>query len=208
MKKNKPDILIEYNEILSEELIIDEFNSIVKSGVNAELCKRENGAWMALEWTIPTVIIAYVFKPYFETFLKEAGKEHYKILSEKLKKIIGKGKKINTQLITAEQSTEKLNKAYNQSSTVSVIVETRTGRFIKLLFDKKLDKSDWEDALDQLLEYVIENYEKPNENKIERLTAGFKEHINFKYYALINSDTKKIEFFDDKKLMEISYKDK
>ena len=150
MIKNKPDILLEYNEILPDELIIDEFNSIKECGVKIKLKKRENHPWAALEWTIPTIIVAYILKPYFETFLKEAGKDHYKILSRKLKKIIAKGRKIDTKLITATQSTKKLDKTYSQSGSVSMIIETRTGRYIKLLFDKDLSKKDWEFALDQL----------------------------------------------------------
>lgn len=208
MIKNKPDILLEYNEILPDELIIDEFNSIKECGVKIKLKKRENHPWAALEWTIPTIIVAYILKPYFETFLKEAGKDHYKILSRKLKKIIAKGRKIDTKLITATQSTKKLDKTYSQSGSVSMIIETRTGRYIKLLFDKDLSKKDWEFALDQLLEYIIENYEKPNENELEKLTYNFTKNKNFKYYAIINKNTKKIEFYDDKKLLKITYKNK
>ncbi|MGB0443386.1 MAG: hypothetical protein ACPGFK_00925, partial [Flavobacteriaceae bacterium] len=68
---------------LSEELISEELNEIFKCGANVKINKRENSVWNAIEWTIPTIIVGYILKPYFETFLKEAGKEHYKILSEK-----------------------------------------------------------------------------------------------------------------------------
>jgi len=199
--KNKPDILIDFNEILPEELIAEEINEISECGANVKINKRENSVWNALEWTIPTLIIGYILKPYFETFLKEAGKEHYKILSGKIKPLLKKGKSFETKLLTATQSTEKLSKTYNQSHSISIIVETKSGRLIKLLFDNDLSLTDWEEAIDELFDFVIENYEKPNNNRIEKLTAGFKEHPNFKYYAIINEKTKKIEFYDDKKLL-------
>lgn len=199
--KNKPDILIDFNEILPKELIAEEINEISECGVKVKINKRENGVWNALEWTIPTLIVGYILKPYFETFLKEAGKEHYRILSGKIKALLKKGKSFETTLLTATQSTEKLSRAYNQSHSISIIVETKSGRLIKLLFDNDLDLTDWEEAIDELLDFVVENYEKPNNNKIEKLTSGFKEHLNFKYYAIINQQTKRIEFYDDKKLL-------
>lgn len=197
----KPDILIDFNEILPEELISEEFNEISECGANVIINKRENSVSSALEWTIPTIIVGYILKPYFETFLKEAGKEHYKILSEKIKPLLKKGKSFESKLLNASQSTEKLSKTYNQSHSISIIVETKSGRLIKLLFDNDLRLKDWEEAMDELLDFVIENYESPNDNRIEKLTEGFKEHPNFKYYAVIDKETKRIEFYDDKKLM-------
>ena len=199
--ENKPDILIDFNEILPEELISEEINEISECGANVKINKRKNSVWNALEWTIPTLIVGYILKPYFETFLKEARKEHYKILSEKIKPLLKKGKSFETKLLTASQSTEKLSKTYNQSHSISLIVETKSGRLIKLLFDNNLSLTDWEEAIDELFDFVIENYESPNDNRIEKLTEGFKEHPNFKYYAVINEETKRIEFFDDNKLM-------
>jgi len=199
--ERKPDILIDFKEILPEELISEELSGISECGANVKINKRENSVWNALEWSIPTIIVCYILKPNFETFLKETGKEHYKILSEKIKPLLRKGKSFETKLLTASQSTEKVNKAYNQSHTISIIVETKSGRLIKLLFDNDLSLTDWEEALDELMNFVIENYESPNDNRIEKLAKGLEEHQNFKYYAVINGETKRIEFYDDKKLL-------
>jgi hypothetical protein len=199
--KDKPDIVIDFNEILPEKLISDELDGVLSCGANVIINKRENDSWNAFEWTIPTLIVGYILKPYFETFLKEAGKEHYKILSEKIKSILRKGKQVESKLLTATKSTEKLSKTYNQSQSISIIVQTKKGRLIKLLFDKDLSLNDWEEALDELFDFVIENYEKPDNNRIKKLTAEFKRHPNFNYYAVINKTSKKIEFYDDNGLL-------
>lgn len=204
--EKKPDIIIDFNEILPEELISEEIKEISDCGANVKINKRENSAWNAFEWTIPTIIVGYILKPYFETFLKEAGKEHYKILTEKIKPLVKKGKSVETKLLTASQTIEKVSKTYNQSHSISLIVETKSGRLIKLLFDNDLSVTDWEDAIDELFDFVIENYENPNDNRIKKLTEGFKEHPNFKYYAVINEETKRIEFYDDKKLINETLK--
>jgi hypothetical protein len=41
----------------------------------------------ALEWLAPTAIVAYIAKPYFESFLSELGKDHYAITKNALKNL-------------------------------------------------------------------------------------------------------------------------
>ena len=41
----------------------------------------------ALEWLMPTAIVAYVAKPYFEGFLAAAGEDHYRSLKASLAKL-------------------------------------------------------------------------------------------------------------------------
>ena len=55
---------------------------------------------------------------------------------------------------------------------VPIELQTKNNRHIKLLFDNELDKTDWEDAIDQLLDLVIENYESyPNDKLSERINT-------------------------------------
>jgi hypothetical protein len=37
----------------------------------------KNEAYASLDWFIPSALGVYILKPYFEAFLKEAGKDHY-----------------------------------------------------------------------------------------------------------------------------------
>lgn len=198
MKKDNSDIIINYLESIPDYLILDDLNSIKETGVNLKINKRENSIWAAIEWTIPTAIAAYILKPYFETFLKEAGKQHYKVLTKKLKTLLEKGKLFNFRTITASQSTDKISKSYTQSKTISLLIETRNGRFIKLLFDDELEIDDWENAIDQLFNFIIENYETPKSNKLDEITKSYDEKIHRNYYAIINKKTKNIEIFDEK----------
>jgi hypothetical protein len=43
-----------------------------------------------VEWFIPTAIVFFVAKSYFDGFLKEAGKDHYQLLKSKLSKTAAK----------------------------------------------------------------------------------------------------------------------
>jgi hypothetical protein len=195
-------IYIDFPDYYPTENIQEDIKPFIESGILVEYKVKETRAYAALEWTIPTAIVAYIVKPYFEAFLQEAGKQHFDILSKKLKTLINRGKQMNVRLISASKSTEKLNKAYNQSMAISILFEIKNGKIIKLLFDNDLEKEDWDNAIDQILEFVIENYENENNNKLAYIIKDFDNEKAFKIYALINKETKLVELYDDRTLMK------
>lgn len=200
MKRNKENIhiFIKYPENYADDMIKSDISEFNIDGIKIKHQKVDHGPFAAIEWAVPTVIAAYVLKPYFESFLKEAGKEHYQLLKKGLKKLIRVGKSMNVRLITEDGPIKKLN--YNQSLAVAIHIETVNGREIKLLFDNDLEKSDWDSALDQLLDLVIENYENKSDDKLSELLSEFKEHDDI-IYGKINPKTKSVEFYDSVKLM-------
>jgi hypothetical protein len=191
-------IHIDFLEYYPIEIIQKDIQSFLDSGIPVEYTVKKNRVYAALEWTIPTAIVAYIAKPYFEAFLQEAGKQHFEILSKKFKTLLNRGKEMNVRLVSASQSTEKLSKTYNQSMTISVLFETKNGKFIKLLFDNDLEKEDWDYAIDQMMEYVVENYENENESKLAEIIKDFNKERAFKIYAIINKKTKLLEIYDEK----------
>jgi hypothetical protein len=158
------DIVLIYPSDFPDELISEETTELNSCGLNIKVQKVESEPYNALEWVLPTAFGAYILKPFFDAFLSEAGKDFYILLKKALKKVAEKGKQFNYRLITASQSTQKLSGNYNQSIAISINIQTKNNRRIKLLFDNNLEKDDWDNAIDQLLEYIIENYEKcPND---------------------------------------------
>jgi hypothetical protein len=157
----------------------------------------------ALEWIIPTVIATYIFKSYFDGFLKEAGKDHYTALRNWLKKFAESGRLINVQTIYASQSTNKQPNKNTQSKSVSLLLQTKNGKIIKLLFDNDLAKEDWDNAIDQLLDFAIDNYENhPNDiltKRIEKLELNTRHRI----YAVIDKESKELIFYGDRDLMKL-----
>src|SRR5215213_6382964 len=53
------------------------------------------------EWAVPGLIVAYVLKPYFDSFLGEAGKDHYNLLSTWLKKLVVKARSLKVKTVAA-----------------------------------------------------------------------------------------------------------
>lgn len=201
-KKEIPDIVLIYPNDFPDEIIKNEIENFTKEQLNLRVEKVENDMFMAFEWIVPTAFGVYILKPYFDSFLKEAGKDHYILLKKGLKKIVEKGKLIKAKMIPATKSTKKLSENYNQSLVISIELQTKSNRHIKLLFDNELDKDDWEDAIDQLLDLVIENYESyPNDKLSEKINRRIENNESIAY-GIINKETKKVEFFDDRKLRE------
>jgi len=201
-KKNTPDIVLQYPTEFPEELIEKELLSIYEHKLNLKYFKEEPKKFMAFEWVMPTLFGIYILKPYFSAFLTEAGKDHYQILKNGLKKIIEKGKIITAKTIAASNSTEKLSKKYNQSLVISLTIQTKSNKQIKLLFNNDLDKSDWDTAIDELLDFVIENYESFPEDKLSQSLNRINTRDTETIYGMMNSDTKKLEFYNDEDLIK------
>lgn len=197
-----PDILLLYPENFSDDKIAEDVKSLFTNGLTIEVKKPEPTVYAALEWAIPTAIVAYILKPYFDGFLREAGKDHYLSLKESLKKFIVRGKQLNVKLVTATDSTDKLSDSYTQSVAISIIIQTKNDKQVKLLFDNNLEKEDWDNAIDQLLDYVIENYEKQPDDIMSKKLKEINAENRYYIYGKINPLTKQVEFFDDNALFK------
>jgi hypothetical protein len=184
------------------EDMIQPFNS-----ANLEIdIKKVNirGPFASIQWAVPTVITAYLLKPYFESFLKEAGKDHYQFVKQALHKYVEKGRRINTRIITSDNSIDKLKSHNSQSRSVSLILQLRNKRFVKLLFNNDLDQKDWDNAIDSIIDYVNDHYECESDNQFDDLIKDLEKDYRFQIYVVINKETKKLEFYDDKTIGKMS----
>lgn len=197
-----PGIVLIFPKNFPEEAIHQETNIFKSNGIEPKISRNDVEAYGGFEWIVPTAFGAYILKPYFDSFLSQAGKDHYDILKVGLKKMVEKGKTFKTSVIAADQSIEKLSKTYSQSLTISMEFQTIDNKHIKLLFDNELDLNDWYNAVEQLVELITENY---NEYPNDQLTSET-EKLNIKpnriIYSVINTETKKLEFRDDIKMLE------
>lgn len=153
-KSSMTNVTLIYDDALSTD-VVQEFKNIVGSGgVNFRLVdSQRNIAMASLEWLMPTAALIYIAKSYFDGFLSEAGKDHYrklkdgvKFLGEKLKdfeivKVGGPGNKAR----------DKFSYSY------SIWFESDSGIRFKCLFPRNLSKEDMDKSIDLFLE-LIQNY--------------------------------------------------
>jgi hypothetical protein len=208
MKNQKtPDIVLSYPSYFPEELIEKEMSEIVDERLNLKIYLEEPNTFMALEWVVPTIFGVYILKPYFNAFLSEAGKDHYQILKKGLKKIVEKGKLINAKMVASQQSPNKLSDNYNQSVVISITIQSNNNRQLKLLFDNDLKQTDWGNAIDALLDFVIESYNLYPNDRLSDIINEKSTKESDVIYVTINPKTKRIEFCNNNDMF-IKYKKK
>lgn len=187
----KPHIAIEIPDCFPQEfdnLILDE---ITHEKLELDFQRSEPKLFAALEWVIPGLIAAYIFKPYFESFLKEAGKDHYQILKKKMNALLTKANGMNVRKVAASKSTEKLDKTNSQSGAISFYFETKQGYLIKLLYDNNLDLSVWQEATNQMFDLMDIHYENNGNDPISKYLIQISEQkIGKEIYAIIDPETK------------------
>ncbi|UMY65046.1 MULTISPECIES: hypothetical protein [unclassified Flavobacterium] len=194
-------LIFTYPESYPEEIINNDISEIKENELKVHITKQGNAMYNALEWIVPTFLATYILKPYFEAFLQEAGKDHYQLVKSACKKMLARGKSTQAHLIAAEESTQKLSGKYNESLAVSILFQTAANRQIKMLFNNSLSLKEWENAVDEFSEIMLEHYRNfPNDilsNEIKDLS----QKPYYSIYVKINPETKKLEFHDDNTLI-------
>lgn len=209
MLYNQHHLIIEVPNNLPDAQIDFLIEDIKSPGLRIGIEKYEpNQPYNAIEWIIPTFVVTYLIKPYFDGFLKEMGEDNYIVLKGWLKETANKLRNVQVITVTAEGSEDKVNKNNTQSKSFSLILQTKNDKHIKLLFDNDLNKEDWNSAIDILLDYAIEHYENsPNDVLTKKLTK-IEENNRHSLYAVIDRDTKELVFYNLKDLLLKDFQEK
>ena len=194
-KQKGTHIGITYYKNCPDETVINTINSLRANGLSVDIQEYTPEPFAAMEWIVPTAIVTYIGKSYFDSFLKEAGKDHYISLKNWFKKLADNTRNIKVFTITSKGAEDKITNGYSQSKAISLVIKTKNDRTVKLLLDRNLTKEDWDDAIDQLFEYAIENYENPNDRLTEQI-QNLKQDKRFEIYAIIDPETKQLVFHD------------
>ncbi|MCB0742923.1 MAG: hypothetical protein KDC67_03375 [Ignavibacteriae bacterium] len=194
--KRTPHIGVVYPNYFPENFGEFITSDIRHERLDLDLIRQEPEVWASLEWAIPGLIATYLFKPYFESFLKEAGKDHYQKLRNVLGELLKKSAEIPVHTVVSKKSTFKIDKSNSQSKAISIHIELKNGALLKLMFDNQMNSEIWVSFLDKMLDMLDEHYDKfPNDNLTKRLN-----HLDFKngkeVYSVINKNIEDWEFLD------------
>ena len=113
-----------------------------------------HGPSMAMEWLLPTAAFVYLAKPYFESFLKEAGKDHYTLLKAGLTRLGSRLLDKKTPQVTMFHSDGKAKPSQEFSLTYSVLAELEGGVSAKLLIKTESSAEILEQATKAFLDFV------------------------------------------------------
>jgi len=138
---------ISYQEDIPAEFIDEFVEAVSAPGLDIKRESREIGVYANLEWAIPTLVIAYLAKPYFEGFLSEAGKDHYQLLKK------------GTLALFVRLFGEKPEKRPPRKTPLfSSVAKLEDGRSIKFIFPEGTSLNEYEESLDHLYELLSEHY--------------------------------------------------
>lgn len=193
-----PHIGIQISDEFSQEFINKSKSELESDGLDIELrVYPANQVYLMLEWALPTAIVVFLLKSYFDGFLKEAGKDHYSLLKNWLKTKAETLKPIQVISIVPETSPEKIDVNNTQSKMFSIESMTRSGLRVKFLFDNNLKIEEWNIAIDNALNLL----EKHHFNKTDdEITVAIEKQglTGYQIFAIINSQTLQWEFLDFK----------
>lgn len=192
-----PDIAVMYDENLSSEMFDDFRNGVSNEGLNLVVeSKPESEPFMCAEWFIPTAIVAYIGKSYFDGFLKEMGKDHFSSLKKMLSGLAVKSMskpRIEPVLIGTEG---KLSKNNPYSLAFSVYAEANDGNRFKLLVPKPSDTEDYTEIIYKFLEF-LESYHS-GIKRVEDIGCDLsKKPPSGHIFVHLNPKTKNIEWLDE-----------
>lgn len=121
--------------------------------------RPETGPWATLEWFIPTAIIAFIGKAYFEEFLKEMGKDHYNLLKSSLSTLTQKTMRQPRIEPVLMGSSGKLSEDNPFSMAYSILAEGKAGYTFKLLIPKYSPDIDYERIVLKFMDFISDYYD-------------------------------------------------
>lgn len=140
-----PHLVVSHLENIPPDYFSDFTETVKSEELELSVQARESGIPFAgIEWLMPTAIVAFLAKPYFESFLQEMGKDHYALVKKGLKKLYPRVASLDAPEATLVASAGKVNKAQPCSLFFSVVFEGPQGKFFKLLVPRPIAEQEYE----------------------------------------------------------------
>jgi hypothetical protein len=192
-----PHLALVYQNNLSEAPIEEFVRTVRKPGLDLRVSSAEpSGPMGGVEWMLPTAVILYIGKAYFDTFLKEAGKDHYALLKKGLTAFwsayLSSRKEVTIRLVGTPG---KLDPDQRYSHVFSIYTPTRDGvNRIKFLFDETCPSEVFYAQVKAVLN-TLEEYHTGSPDSVlhNAIQASRRQHP---YLVRYNSESGELELFD------------
>ena len=153
----KPQVGILHTERFDNSIFEEFLSEVEHDNLDIQIQETpEPGPFAAVEWFIPTAIIVFIGKAYFEEFLKEMGKDHYNALKSSLAKLTKKTvsqPRIEPVLMS---SSGKVNSDNPFSMAYSIIAEGNDGYRFKLLIPKYSSSGNYEAMVLKFMDFIAD----------------------------------------------------
>ncbi|PPC94862.1 MAG: hypothetical protein CTY33_02955 [Methylotenera sp.] len=151
-----PHIVINHIKTIPEEIFSEFKDSVLEGGFNLQIESRESeGAYASIEWLIPTAVIVYISKSYFDGFLNEVGKDHYIFIKKGFNKLWEKFFGASAPNTVRIGSKGKVSKDQPYSFVFSILAEAEPHLSFKLLIQTDVTEQEYEYILDAFIDFIV-----------------------------------------------------
>lgn len=150
-----PKIALAYTNRISADTFAEFRRLVERDGVSLQIEEREeDGPYAGLEWLIPTAVIVFIGKAYFETFLKEMGKDHYTLLKAGLKSLYARLLGPEAPEVVVFSTAGKSSPDQPYSLLYSLLAEGDSGVRFKLLLQRSATQEEYEATISAFLAFL------------------------------------------------------
>lgn len=150
-----PSIALSYTRPITEDTFAEFQKLLADAGTPIEVEERDaDGPYASMEWLIPTAVIVFLGKSYFDGFLKEVGKDHYALLKQGLKSLYSRLVGPKAPEVTILSTGGKTRSAQYYSLVFSLLAEADDGRRFKLLIQKSASEVEYEATINAFIAYL------------------------------------------------------
>lgn len=169
-----PNIGVVYTDKI-EDSFFDEFvSTLYQEDLDLQVIGRpEPGPFACAEWFIPTVVAVFISKPYFQSFLKEMGKDHYHLVKKGVSELCAKtvsSRRFEPVLMSS--SGGKINEKNPYTLSFSILAESGSGYTFKLLIPKFGDDYNYQKATESFLDFVAEYHSEGDLSRAADIIKG------------------------------------
>lgn len=153
---NRPKVGLLHIDVIDRSNFSEFEREVDAVGLDFRIESRpEPGPYAGIEWLIPTAVVVYIGKAYFDAFLKEAGKDHYAILRAAIiklsSKFLGKGALTGRVVFSKGKAESEIPK---YSIFYSIVADLGDGFSAKLLLRNDFDASTCNAAQETFLQFL------------------------------------------------------
>ncbi len=155
--------LLHHNEVPAG--FLDEFCASVDSFRFERVSLPGPSPQMGIEWLAFPAIAVFLLKPYFDSFMKEAGKDHYHVLRKALNALWGqlfsKNREFRFAVVTAS-GVKKLE----YSMLFAIYATIDDGKVVKLLIAEECSEEEYSASIEAFLDFVESYHSRTSKDEI------------------------------------------
>ena len=165
-------ILIARQEDIPPEVVGDFTTTLSELSIPFQAEETERRIFNALEYYIPTALVIFLAKPFFDAFLKKAGEDSYVLFKRGLGALVSRASRIKVRIIS--NSPQKISETSPYSRVVSIYSHSPSGARIKFLLPAEDSEDECLQIIDSILSLLRENHAGDSDDQLSRILSTTK----------------------------------